>query len=179
MYVIEEDTKKGILNFISQLKDAINPGTIQNIITDLNPKNIDDLIRKLEDSEAVGKLMRFWKNPPQNEQMLDEGVMDVIKGVGTKLVLPVFKWILKKIWHILKGTLKTVFGPIFEIEGNLKKVKYAGILLLTYLLSALLLAEGVPLMAGGGLVIGLTVTWWLISAFGEAFIKPSIMYARV
>ena len=177
MYVIEEDAKKGMLNFVGQLKDAVNPNTIQDIVTSLNPKNIDDLIQKLQHSEPGRKFMNFWKNTPKNEQVLDEGVMDIVKGIGTKMVLPVFRWILKKIWHILKGTFKTVFGPIFEIEGNLKKVKYAGILLLTYLLSALLLAEGVPLMAGGGLVLGMTLTWWFISAFGEAFIKPMIKYA--
>lgn len=162
-FLVEDEQQDVVKKIADQIKKVGNPQNIEKLISQLNPADIDDLIRKLESDENVRQVLQQYRSLKLRESVLEENwLTSALGGIVNSLfglVRSVVSSVVKVISHVLGG---------FSVPGN--KLAYAGALLLTFGLAPTLLAAGsVPAAAA---TAGWSATWWGLMFFGKTVLEP-------
>lgn len=171
---------------------GIDSKAFQNPDANIRKAAFQQLVTKLESNPNVQKIKQLYDQMKQqtiSEGSLDEGVWDVLTTLAKPIV-----WMAKKsletISYVLEpipgvgGFLAKTFAPWRQLEQDVGKnrVEYAGMLLLTFLMSPMLLSLGAATGAAGATAAGVgtagySLAWWAYMLFGKAIMEPALKWA--
>lgn len=140
-YLAESQSEEQAAKLVqAKIKELSRPEAVEQMVKQLGAKDIDDLIRKLEDKEEVKRVFREFERI--KDQKMESWVGKAISGVWdvlTSLVGGALKLVGNTLLRMFSG-----MGSAFNAPRStpMTKITYAGVLLMTAGLSGVLLAHG-------------------------------------